>query len=356
MVAASPSLTTNALARMLEERPDPSAFQPVLQIAGNCFVYVFSLLNDTLAFYSSSSSKESIHSLRERDRIFEYKRIARDSIFDVSPLFFSVYSHIITLSLSHADIRKIKNTTGEPESAENTRYRVMIRYVFCLEIIASQIWALFEFLFFHSVASFFSSGLRDDSSSSSSSALKRCARENARHHSLTFFFVRLLLLLLLLLLLQRWRLVFSSDVLAKVESVDRFRYVFQTTQGGCLLERNPLFVSTIEKRLVFLFLSLIFILLRKDHFKCAFCRRLTLSLFSLNTFVKNRATAKVHRRARLGRHVQHGRGQGDADYHAVGSSRSRAIDHGEPAELREEADDWWWESAAAVRGAAVWAE
>ena len=144
-------------------------------------------------------------------------------------------------------------------------------------------------------------------------------------------------------------------MLAKVESVDRFRYVFQTTQG-CLLERNPLFVSTIEKRLVFLFLSLIFILLRKDHFKCAFCRRLTLSLFSLNTFVKNRATAKVHRRARLGRHVQHGRGQGDADYHAVGSSRSRAIDHGEPAELREEADDWWWESAAAVRGAAVWAE
>ena len=138
MVAASPSLTTNALARMLEERPDPSAFQPVLQIAGNCFVYVFLLLNDTLAFYSSSS-KESIHSLRERDRIFEYKRIARDSIFDVSPLFFSVYSHIITLSLSHADIRKIKNTTGEPESAENTRYRVMIRYVFCLEIISSNL-------------------------------------------------------------------------------------------------------------------------------------------------------------------------------------------------------------------------
>lgn len=124
---------------MLEERPDPSAFQPVLQIAGNCFVYVFLLLNDTLAFYSSSSSKESIHSLRERDRIFEYKRIARDSIFDVSPLFFSVYSHIITLSLSPADIRKIKNTTGEPESAENTRYRVMIRYVFCLEIIASNV-------------------------------------------------------------------------------------------------------------------------------------------------------------------------------------------------------------------------
>ena len=140
-------------------------------------------------------------------------------------------------------------------------------------------WALFEFLFFHSVASFFSSGLRDDSSSSSSSsALKICARENTRHHSLTFFFVRLLLLLLLLLLLQRWRLVFSSDVLAKVESVDRFRYVFQTTKG-CLLERNPLFVSTIEKRLVFLFLSLIFILLCEDHFKCAFCRRLTLSLF-----------------------------------------------------------------------------
>ena len=76
----------------------------------------------------------------------------------------------------------------------------MIRYVFCLEIVASQIWALFEFLFFHSVASFFSSGLRDDSSSSSSSssALKICARENTRHHSLTFFFVRLLLLLLLL--------------------------------------------------------------------------------------------------------------------------------------------------------------
>jgi hypothetical protein len=73
MVAASPLLTTNALARMLEERPDPSAFQPVLQIAGNCFVYVFLLLNDTLAFYSSS--KESIHYLRERDRIFEYKRI-----------------------------------------------------------------------------------------------------------------------------------------------------------------------------------------------------------------------------------------------------------------------------------------
>ena len=91
MVAASPSLTANALARMLEERPDPSAFQPVLQIAGNCFVYGFLLLNDTLAFYSSSS-KESIHSLRERDRIFEYERISvRDSIFYVSPLFFSVY-------------------------------------------------------------------------------------------------------------------------------------------------------------------------------------------------------------------------------------------------------------------------
>ena len=44
MVAASPVLTTNALARMLEERPDPSAFQPVLQIAGNCFVYVFFII------------------------------------------------------------------------------------------------------------------------------------------------------------------------------------------------------------------------------------------------------------------------------------------------------------------------
>jgi len=31
------SLTPNALARMLEERPDPMEFQPVLQIAGEYF-------------------------------------------------------------------------------------------------------------------------------------------------------------------------------------------------------------------------------------------------------------------------------------------------------------------------------
>ena len=71
MVAASPLLTTNALARMLEERPDPSAFQPVLQIAGNCFVYVFLLLNAAALSFYSSSSKESILFARERDRIFE---------------------------------------------------------------------------------------------------------------------------------------------------------------------------------------------------------------------------------------------------------------------------------------------
>ena len=66
MVAASPLLTTNALARMLEERPDPSAFQPVLQIAGNCFVYVF--YYETMLLLSLFFFFERINSLFARER------------------------------------------------------------------------------------------------------------------------------------------------------------------------------------------------------------------------------------------------------------------------------------------------
>ena len=50
MVAASPVLTTNALARMLEERPDPSAFQPVLQIAG-IVLFTFLIIKRCCSFF-----------------------------------------------------------------------------------------------------------------------------------------------------------------------------------------------------------------------------------------------------------------------------------------------------------------
>ena len=120
MVAASPSLTTNALARMLEERPDPSAFQPVLQIAGNCFVYVFLLLNDTLAFYSSSS-KESIHSLRERDRIFEYKRIVREIQFLMFLRSSFPFTHTSSLFLSHMQTSARLRTRPANRNRRRTR-------------------------------------------------------------------------------------------------------------------------------------------------------------------------------------------------------------------------------------------
>jgi hypothetical protein len=74
MVAASPVLTTSALARMLEERPDPSAFQPVLQIAGIAFLFTF-LFNyykhAALLLFLSLLLRKNQFSLRERDRIFE---------------------------------------------------------------------------------------------------------------------------------------------------------------------------------------------------------------------------------------------------------------------------------------------
>ena len=44
------SLTPNALARMLEERPDPMEFQPVLQIAGEC-VFVSRRARDSFFFF-----------------------------------------------------------------------------------------------------------------------------------------------------------------------------------------------------------------------------------------------------------------------------------------------------------------
>jgi len=51
MVAASPLLTANALARMLEERPDPQQFQPVLQIAGIVFLRFFIIKRSALSLF-----------------------------------------------------------------------------------------------------------------------------------------------------------------------------------------------------------------------------------------------------------------------------------------------------------------
>ena len=121
MVAASPLLTTNALARMLEERPDPSAFQPVLQIAGNCFVYVF--YYETMLLLSLFFFFERIDSFfaRERSNFWIHKRIVRDSIFDVSPLFFSVYLHIVSLFLYHAQTSARLRAPPENRNRRRTR-------------------------------------------------------------------------------------------------------------------------------------------------------------------------------------------------------------------------------------------
>ena len=169
VAASSPLLTTNALARMLEERPDPQAFQPVLQIAG---IVLFTFLIKRYSFFLFFF--ERINSLCAREIEFLNKKncVKRFNFWCFRSSF--PFTYTSSLCLYHTDIRKIKNTTGEPESAENTRYRVMIRYVFCLEIISSNLgtfWISFLFL-----RRFVLERQRDDSSSSSSAALKIYAR------------------------------------------------------------------------------------------------------------------------------------------------------------------------------------
>jgi len=62
------SLTPNALARMLEERPDPMEFQPVLQIAGEYFsvsrctrfIFFFLLLRSIFEKFRGERAKISL--------------------------------------------------------------------------------------------------------------------------------------------------------------------------------------------------------------------------------------------------------------------------------------------------------
>lgn len=51
VASSSSSLTANALARMLEERPDPQQFQPVLQIAGIVFLRFFIIKRSALSLF-----------------------------------------------------------------------------------------------------------------------------------------------------------------------------------------------------------------------------------------------------------------------------------------------------------------
>lgn len=138
MVTASPLLTTNALARMLEERPDPSAFQPVLQIAG-IVLFTFFIIKRYFSFFLFFFFERINSALCAREIEFLNKKESCEIQFLMFLRSSFPFTYTSSLFLYHTDIRKIKNTTGEPESAENTRYRVMIRYVFCLEIIASNL-------------------------------------------------------------------------------------------------------------------------------------------------------------------------------------------------------------------------
>lgn len=100
MVAASPSLTTNALARMLEERPDPSAFQPVLQIAGNCFVYVFFIIKRYSCFLFFFFERIDSFFARERSNFWIQKNRARFNFWCFSALLFRLLTHHRSFSLT----------------------------------------------------------------------------------------------------------------------------------------------------------------------------------------------------------------------------------------------------------------
>jgi hypothetical protein len=105
------SLTPNALARMLEERPDPTEFRPVLQIAGEC-VFRFEMRAIHVFFFFFL-----------RSILFFFEKFRGERARNFSPL---ARALLLFFFLS-TDIRKIKNNSGEQETAENTRWRIMIR-------------------------------------------------------------------------------------------------------------------------------------------------------------------------------------------------------------------------------------
>lgn len=192
-------LTANALARLMEEKPDSATFQPVLQIAGALFVLSSRMRERIVSFIHSfilsrgsflfpfreercgpfasprvlmtratTAKRRSSSSLRRLSFSFDslslsFSRASRGGGSEKpsrqSPIFEKMrettaapktqrrVSTSASLSLSlkkrhsltrtttasslllllSTDIRKIQNKSGEPETVENTRWRIMIR-------------------------------------------------------------------------------------------------------------------------------------------------------------------------------------------------------------------------------------
>ncbi len=114
-------------------------------------------------------------------------------------------------SLLSTDIRKIQNKSGEPETVENTRWRIMIRCdtFFPQRKRRSEIQNLCSFF------SFIVDSISD--------ARSDHANENERRpraHTDRVFFLSVRLTFFFSTTTQRWRAVFASHGLAKIESFD----------------------------------------------------------------------------------------------------------------------------------------
>ena len=124
---------------------------------------------------------------------------------------------VSSLLLLSTDIRKIQNKSGEPETVENTRWRIMIRcdeaFVFPLEGKKKRERDS------KSVHFFFSPFIIDSISDAESDR----ANENERlprAHTDRVFFLSVRLTFFFSTTTQRWRAVFASHGLAKIESFD----------------------------------------------------------------------------------------------------------------------------------------
>ena len=120
MVAASPSLTANALARMLEERPDPSAFQPVLQIAGNCFVYVFFIIKRYSCFLFFFFERIDSFFARERSNFWIQKKSCEIQFLMFLRSSFP-FTHTSSLFLSHMQTSARLRTRPANRNRRRTR-------------------------------------------------------------------------------------------------------------------------------------------------------------------------------------------------------------------------------------------
>lgn len=257
------------------------------------------------------------------------------------------------------DIRKIRNTSGEQETAENTRWRIMIR---C---------DVLNFFFFRILGTCKSVHFSNHLSLSLSSENRRLGHLLPEKERLLFF--------QLVVVADTIRALFFSFFFHFYVNSDGTSYA----QAMCSPKLNPLIVSGTD-----------FLPSSRFFEKCGLAREgvpfaqsrafsfsratkkprgevyppigflflfLSRALTPHRSFFcfsfRNRSTAKVHHDSRLGLHVYLARGQDGADHRAGGSRATSGFDRGEPGELREEAGGWGWrECAAAVRGTAVWSE